>query len=178
MGDSLSAGYGIKPEQSWVALLQKRIQAEGYEYDVVNASVSGETTEGGLHRLPRALELHHPRLVLLELGANDGLRGLPLAMTRDNLGKMIAVARAAGATVVLMGMRLPPNYGARYNDEFMRLYGELAQRQALPFIPFFLSAVVTDRQLIQADGLHPTAAAQPKLLDTVWPKLKPLLKKP
>jgi acyl-CoA thioesterase-1 len=176
MGDSLSAGYGINPEQSWVSLLQKRLQSEGYEYEVVNASVSGETTEGGLHRLPRALELHHPQIVMLELGANDGLRGLPLAGTRENLEKMIAASRALGATVILMGMRIPPNYGPRYTDEFMKLYTDLAKRDSLAFIPFFLRSVVTDRSLVQADGLHPTAEAQPKLLDTVWPDLKPLLK--
>ena len=176
MGDSLSAGYGIRPEQSWVALLQKRLQSEGYEYEVVNASVSGETTEGGLHRLPRALELHHPRIVLLELGANDGLRGLPLEGTRDNLEKMIGASRAAGATVILMGMRIPPNYGPRYTDAFVNLYKDLAKRDSLTFIPFFLSSVITDRSLIQADGLHPTAEAQPKLLETVWPSLKPILK--
>lgn len=177
MGDSLSAGYGINPEQSWVALLQKRLQSEGYEYEVVNASVSGETTEGGLNRLPRALSLHHPRIVMLELGANDGLRGLPVPGTRENLEKMIAASRTIGATVILMGMRIPPNYGPRYTDEFMKLYTDLAKRDALTFIPFFLSSVVTDRSLVQADGLHPTAEAQPKLLDAVWPVLKPMLKK-
>jgi len=177
MGDSLSAGYGIKPEQSWVALLQKRLQSEGYEYEVVNASVSGETTEGGVHRLPRALELHHPQILMLELGANDGLRGLPLSGTRANLEQMIALARTAGAAVILMGMRIPPNYGPRYTEEFMRMYPDLAQREALTFIPFFLSSVVGDTSLIQADGLHPTAQAQPKLLETIWPALKPILKK-
>ena len=176
MGDSLSAGYGIRPEQSWVSLLQKRIQAEGYEHEVVNASISGETTEGGLKRLPRALTLHAPSVTLLELGANDGLRGLPLAVVRGNLEKMISAAKTAGSRVVLMGMRIPPNYGPRYTEEFLHLYEHLAKKESLTFIPFFLSSIVADRNLIQQDGMHPTADAQPKLLEAVWPTLKPLLR--
>ena len=176
-GDSLSAAYGLAPAQGWVALLQQRLHAQGYGYDTVNASISGETTSGGLARLPRALTLHHPDIVLLELGANDGLRGLPLDATRDNLGQMIRLCRAAGAQVLLIGIQLPPNYGPRYGDPFAALYGELAMRWQLPLVPFLLAKVALHPDLMQEDGLHPTAAGEPQVLDTVWPHLMPMLAK-
>jgi acyl-CoA thioesterase I len=177
LGDSLSAGYGLKPAQGWVALLEKRLQDQGYEYRVVNASISGETSGGGLQRLPRALEMHKPQVVIVELGANDGLRGLSVALTRDNIAKIVAGARQAGAQVLLVGMRLPPNYGPRYTNEFMSMYREIATTSHVALVPFLLQSVALKPGLMQADGLHPTAQAQPALLDTVWPELSPLLKK-
>jgi acyl-CoA thioesterase-1 len=177
LGDSLSAGYGLKPAEGWVALLEKRLQTQGYEYRVVNASVSGETSGGGLQRLPRALELHKPAVVVVELGANDGLRGLSVALTRDNLTKIVTAARQTGAKVVLVGMQLPPNYGPRYTNDFMRMYGEIAKANHAALVPFLLQSVALNPVLMQADGLHPTAQAQPTLLDTVWQVLKPLLEK-
>ncbi len=176
LGDSLSAAYGLRANEGWVALLQKRLQAEGYGYRVVNASVSGETSAGGLQRLPRALELHKPSIVILELGANDGLRGLQLAGTRRNLERMVALSKAAGATVMLVGMRMPPNYGPRYTAEFTRMYARIAAREKLVLVPFFLEQVALRSELMQADGLHPTAQAQPILLNTLWPALAPLLR--
>jgi acyl-CoA thioesterase-1 len=177
LGDSLSAGYGIRSSQGWVALLEQRLQTQGYGYKVVNASVSGETTGGGLQRLPRALELHRPAVVIVELGANDGLRGLNISLTRDNLTKIVAESRKSGAEVVLVGMRLPPNYGPRYSTDFMRMYREIATENKVALVPFLLESVALDTDLMQADGLHPTAEAQPALLETVWPVLSPLLKK-
>ena len=177
LGDSLSAGYGLSPGQGWVALLEKRLSAQGYEYQVVNASVSGETTAGGLERLPRALQLHKPDLVIVELGANDGLRGLPVPLTRTNLDKIVGLARGAGARVLLLGMRLPPNYGPRYSTEFTRMFEELARERKIDLLPFFLQSVALDPGMIQDDGLHPNARAQPALLEAVWPRLVPLLSK-
>jgi len=174
-GDSLSAGYGIDPEQGWVKLLARQLTAQGYEYRVVNASVSGETTGGGQSRLPRALQLHRPEIVVLELGANDGLRGLPAAQVRSHLESMISLSRQQGAKVLLLGMRVPPNYGPEYAASFHAVFDDLASKYALPFVPFFLEAVALDSTLIQNDNLHPNAAAQPKLLAGVWPALKPLL---
>ena len=176
-GDSLSAAYNLRIDQGWVALLQKRLQAQGYGYETVNASISGETTSGGLARLPRALALHRPAIVILELGANDGLRGLPLEQTRDNLAQMIELAERAGAKVLLIGIRLPPNYGPRYGDEFAMIYGELARRLHLPLVPFLLQGVALNPQLMQSDGLHPDAAGERPVLDTVWRYLAPLLQK-
>ncbi|HTY95039.1 MAG TPA: arylesterase [Steroidobacteraceae bacterium] len=175
-GDSLSAAYGLQPEQGWVALLQRRLQAQGYEYRIINASVSGETSSGGLERLPHLLKLHQPAVVLLELGANDGLRGLPLQTVHDNLGRMLTLARNAGARVLLLGIRLPPNYGPRYGNGFADLYATLARQYHVPWVPFLLEGVALDPALMQADGLHPVAAGEPKVLDTVWPALVPLLK--
>jgi acyl-CoA thioesterase-1 len=177
LGDSLSAAYGIKPAQGWVALLQKRLQDQGYGQRVVNASVSGETSSGGLQRLPRALQLHKPGIVIIELGSNDGLRGLPLSVTRDNLTKMVAAAKKAGAEVVLVGMQMPPNYGVRYTAEFAALFRELATRNGLALVPFLLESVALNDKLMQADGLHPNVNGQPIILDNVWPHLEPLLKK-
>jgi acyl-CoA thioesterase-1 len=176
LGDSLSAGYGIKPAQGWVALLEQRLREQGYGYRVVNASVSGETSGGGLQRLPRTLELHQPAVVVVELGANDGLRGLSVPLTRDNLTKIVAESKQAGARVLLIGMRLPPNYGPRYTNDFTNMYRDIATTSKVALVPFLLQSVALKPDLMQADGLHPTAPAQPALLDTVWPQLKPLLK--
>jgi len=177
LGDSLSAGYGIKPAQGWVALLEQRLREQGYGYRVVNASVSGETSGGGLQRLPRALELHQPAVVIVELGANDGLRGLSVALTSDNLTKIVAGSKQSRAQVLLIGIRLPPNYGPRYTNDFMKMYRDIAASAKVPLVPFLLQSVALNPGLMQADGLHPTAPAEPALLETVWPQLKPLLKK-
>ena len=177
LGDSLSAGYGIKPAQGWVALLEQRLREQGYGYRVVNASVSGETSGGGLQRLPRTLELHQPAVVIVELGANDGLRGLSVPLTTDNLAKIVDESKKAGAQVLLIGMRLPPNYGPRYTNDFTRMYQGIATTGKVPLVPFLLQSVALKTELMQADGLHPTAPAQPALLETVWPQLKPMLKR-
>jgi acyl-CoA thioesterase I len=174
-GDSLSAAYGLRPEEGWVALLTQRLKAQGYGYDIVNASVSGETSSGGRERLSRALELHHPGVVILELGANDALRGLPLALTRENLGAMVQQAQAAGARVLLVGLRLPPNYGARYTEQFASIFPSLASQYHLPLVPFLLEKVALDPTRMQADGLHPNAQGEPPVLETLWPYLRPLL---
>jgi len=177
LGDSLSAALGIRPEQGWVALLAQRLQAQGYGYQIVNASVSGETTSGGLERLPRALQLHQPGTVILELGANDGLRGLPVDQTRENLAHMVRLSQAAGARVLLVGMRIPPNYGPRYTEQFARMFPELANQYHLPLVPFLLEKVALDPTRMQQDGMHPNARGEPPVLETLWPYLKPLLKK-
>jgi acyl-CoA thioesterase-1 len=177
LGDSVSAGYGLAIGEGWVSLLQSRLRSQGYGYRVVNASVSGETTTGGLARLPRALSVHRPQIVVLELGGNDGLRGLPLETSRANLEKMIRVSKTAGAQVVLLGMKMPPNYGPRYTQGFERIFAELARTHRLPFEPFFLDKIALVPGMLQADGLHPTAKAQPAMLDSVWPVLKPLLRR-
>ena len=177
LGDSLSAAYGIRVEEGWVSLMQKRLTSQGYGYRVVNASVSGETTAGGLARLPRALQLHRPAIVILELGGNDGLRGLPLEQVRTNLDSMIRQSRAAGARVLLTGMRVPPNYGPVYTEKFHALYTDLARRYRLSLVPFLMEDVALDKTLLQADGLHPNERGQPVLLDEIWPLLQPLLKR-
>jgi acyl-CoA thioesterase-1 len=177
VGDSLSAGYGVPVDATWVALLERRLTNQGYGYRVVNASISGDTTGGALNRLPRALELHRPAIVILELGGNDGLRGLPLKQVRANFEAMLTQVRAAGARPVLVGMRMPTNYGPAYADGFHALYGELAKKYDAPHLDFFLDKVALDPSLMQADGIHPTTAAQPILLDNLWPVLKPVLKK-
>jgi acyl-CoA thioesterase-1 len=176
-GDSLSAAYGLRPEQGWVALLDKRLRAQGYGYTVVNASVSGETTSGGLQRLPRALELNKPQILILELGANDALRGLPLANAKDNLSKMVEMGQKAGARVLLVGMRMPPNYGPKYTADFVQMYADLSARYRAPLVPFLLESVALDSSRMQEDGLHPNALGEPEVLDTLWPQLVPLLKK-
>lgn len=175
LGDSLSAAYGIETRAGWVSLLQHRLTTRKYNYRVVNASISGETTRGGLARLPSLLAEHKPRLVIVELGANDGLRGLPLAEMRANLDSMVTLAQRARARVVLLGMRLPPNYGPIYTAQFHQIYLDLTQRYDLVGVPFFLADVATQRHLMQPDGLHPTAAAQARLLETVWPALESTL---
>lgn len=176
LGDSLSAGFGLAPGQGWVTLLQRRLSAEGYGYQVVNASISGDTTDGGLRRLPRILAQHRPDVVLIELGGNDGLRGTPIVVMRRNLSAMISLVREAGARAVLASMRIPPNYGDRYTSEFAGVYAEIAAETGTPLIGFLLDGVALDRKLMQADGIHPNEAGQPKLLDNAWPGLKPVLR--
>jgi acyl-CoA thioesterase-1 len=177
-GDSISAGYGLeRVQQGWVALLQTRLKEQEYGYDVINASVSGETTAGGLARLPRALALHHPKIVILELGGNDGLRALPIAQMRANLAQMADLAAAEGARVLLLGIRMPPNYGPDYTEQFRASYVALAREKKLPLVPFLLNDVALSPDLMQADGIHPNALGEPKVLDNVWPALKPLLQK-
>ncbi|WWF03707.1 arylesterase [Methylococcus capsulatus] len=174
LGDSLSAGYGLSDSrQGWVALLQERLRPRNIT--VVNASIPGDTSAGGVARLPAALAAHHPRIVILELGANDGLRGLPPAALKANLGAMIDEARLAGAEVLLLGMKLPPNYGFRYADAFERVYQELAGEKQVQLLPFFLDGVGGNEHLLQSDGLHPNAEAQPILMKNVLDKLEPLL---
>lgn len=177
-GDSLSAAYGMALDQGWVALLQQRLQQQGYPHRVVNASVSGETTKGALSRLPAELKRHRPALVLIELGANDGLRGQPTKAMRENLRRMADLSRKAGAKPVLFEMRLPANYGPQYTEDFRQSFGTVAQAEKLPLVPFFMAAIALQPEWFLNDGIHPTAAAQPKLLDAVWPTLKPLLGKP
>ena len=177
-GDSISAGYGLaRVEQGWVELLKTRLKEQGYGYQVVNASVSGETTAGGLARLPRALELHHPGIVILELGGNDGLRALPIAQMRANLTQMATLAGAAGAKVLLLGMRMPPNYGPQYTEQFAMVFSDLAREKKVPLVPFLLTDIALSATLLQGDDIHPNALGQPVLLDNVWPQLKPLLHK-
>ena len=176
-GDSLSAAYGLRADQGWVALLQKRLKEQGYVYRVVNASVSGETTSGGKARLERALAQHRPQIVVLELGANDGLRGLPVKEAKSNLETMLGTIEASGARTLLVGIMIPPNYGARYAGSFSAMYGELAVSRKVPVVPFLLDGVALDPALMQADGLHPNAAGQPRLLDNVWPQLQKLLQR-
>jgi acyl-CoA thioesterase I len=175
-GDSLSAGYGLKSGEEWPALLQQRLAAQGSSITVVNASISGETTTGGLARLPSALASAKPRWVILELGANDGLRGYPLKTMHDNLVAMIEKATHAGAKVMLVGMYAPPNYGKPYTEGFARQFSNIAADQKLVFVPFLLEPVVLQDDLMQQDGLHPVAAGQPLLLDWLWPKIETLLK--
>jgi len=177
LGDSLSAGYGIPVEQGWVARLQRRLDAEGYGYAVVNASVTGETTVGALERLPRALARHKPALVVIELGGNDGLRGLPVAELRTNLEALVRTSREAGARVLLAAVRMPPNYGPQYTEKFYAVYEGVARDLRVPWVPFFLEGIALREDLFQDDGIHPDLAAQPILLDNVWPVLEPLLKR-
>jgi acyl-CoA thioesterase I len=176
-GDSLSAAYGLRVDQGWVALLQKRLDEQGYGYRVVNASVSGETTSGGKARLERSLSQHQPAIVVLELGANDGLRGLPVAGARSNLEAMIGAIRASGAMLLLIGIEMPPNYGVQYAKAFSAVYGDIAKAQRVPLVPFLLDGIALDPALMQADGLHPNADGQPRVLDNVWPSLQKLLRR-
>jgi len=175
-GDSISAGYGLSDvTQGWVAMLQRKLHEAGYGYQVVNASVSGETTAGGLARLPRALALHHPKIVILELGGNDGLRALPIAAMRANLASMVRLARDSGAEVLLLGMRIPPNYGQDYTGQFYDSYAATAKEFKLPLVPFLLDGIALTPSLMQADDIHPNEQGQPRLLANVWTELKPLL---
>jgi acyl-CoA thioesterase I len=179
MGDSLSAAYGLdSPSQGWVALLQAKLKAQGYDYTVVNASVSGETSGGGLTRFPQALANAKPSIVILELGANDGLRGLPVSEMRANLGKMLGLVRQAGARAVLVSMLMPPNYGKPYVQGFAATYPALAKQYKVPLTTFLLAGVADHRELMQADGLHPQAKAESQVLDNIWPSLAPLLHLP
>jgi acyl-CoA thioesterase-1 len=176
-GDSLSAAYGIPQNQGWVALLQNKLREEKLPYDVINASISGETTSGGLTRIDAALKQIQPQIVILELGANDGLRGLPIKTTRDNLARMVQKIQKNGARVLLVGMKMPPNYGAKYIAEFSATYPQLAKTHQAGLVPFMLEHVAAKPDLIQLDGLHPNALGQPIILNNIWPALKPLLKK-
>ena len=176
LGDSLSAGYGIAQESAWPALLEKRLQQKQFDYKVINASISGETLGGGRSRLAGALARQSPQIVIIALGSNDGLRGLPISTLRENLLAMIDTAQQAQARVLLIGQRLPPNYGA-YASEFQQVFGEVAKARKTAFVDFLLAEIATRRELFQADNLHPTAEAQPILLDTVWKGLAPLLVK-
>lgn len=175
VGDSISAGFGLDTRKGWVALLEQRLKQEGFEDKVVNASISGDTSAGGLARLPAALATHKPDVVVIELGGNDGLRGQPPAQLQQNLASMIRQSRDSGAKVLLLGMQIPPNYGKRYVEAFAKVFGDVAQKEKVPFVPFFLEGVGGHPELMQADGLHPAVAAQDKLLENVWPTLKPLL---
>ena len=168
IGDSLSAGYGIDLEDGWVSLLQNRLTEQEYGYRVVNASISGDTTTGGVTRLPRALELHQPDIVLIELGGNDGLRGTPIHVVKDNLAAMIQAAQENGAEVVLAGMQMPPNYGADYAEDFADVYKDLAAEYETALIDFFLAGVALDPNMMQADNLHPNKKGQPLLLENAW----------
>ncbi|AUM01484.1 MAG TPA: arylesterase [Pseudothauera hydrothermalis] len=174
-GDSLSAGYGLRPDQAWPTLLQTRLAREGFPHRVVNASVSGETSAGGRSRLPAALARYRPDVLILALGANDGLRGLPPEHLADNLGAMIEAAHRAGARVLLAGMQMPPNYGPVYTRRFAETFARVAQAHKVALLPFLLEGFAERRALFQPDGLHPTADAQPLILDNVWPRLMPLL---
>ncbi|MNH72458.1 Arylesterase precursor [compost metagenome] len=175
LGDSLSAGYQMPAEQSWPALLNEKWQQQGGEHKLINASISGETTQGGLARLPALLEEHKPDWVLIELGGNDGLRGFAPAITRANLTKMVALAKASQTKTVLTQIQLPRNYGARYLQQFEQIFPELAQANALPLMPFFLDDIVLRPELMMNDGIHPTAAAQPQIRDRVARFIEPLL---
>lgn len=175
LGDSLSAAYGIELQDGWVAMLQQRIRNEALPHEVVNASISGETTAGGLARLPELLQRHEPALVLIQLGGNDGLRGQPVARLADNLARLVELSAAAGAQAVLFEMMIPPNYGPAYTERFTRSFNEVGERLEVPVVPFFLMAIAQDAGRFQADGIHPTAEAQPELLDAVWPYVEPLL---
>lgn len=175
LGDSLSAAYGIALEDGWVARLQGRLQGLGLDYRVVNAGLSADTTAGGLARLPALLARHQPTVLILELGANDGLRGLRPAVIRENLAQCIRLGREAGSRVLLIGIQLPPNYGAAFNQVFQAVFQDLANSEGVPLVPSLLAGVAEDRTLMQADDLHPNAKAQPRILDNVWPKLEPLL---
>jgi acyl-CoA thioesterase-1 len=175
LGDSLSSGYGLATEQSWVSLLEQRLAQEGYGYEVVNASIAGDTSAGGLARLPQLLARHRPAIVILELGGNDGLRGLPVEKLRANLERMIELARAAGARVVLTGIQIPPNYGPGYTKSLASVYTGLAKEQDLPLVDFLLEGVALHPELMQRDRIHPNARGQAVLFDNVWRVLEPLL---
>jgi acyl-CoA thioesterase-1 len=177
-GDSISAGYGLAHvERGWVEMLRVKLKNEGYGYQVINASVSGETTAGGLARLPRALALHHPQIVIIELGGNDGLRALPIDQMRTNLAKMVDLSTGVGARVLLLGIRMPPNYGVEFTEKFSSVFVDVAHDKKAPLVPFVLAGIALSPDLIQADGMHPNELGQPQLLANVWPGLKPILRK-
>lgn len=175
-GDSLSAGYGIAKQDAWPSLLETRLKDSGYSYAVVNASISGETTAGGRSRLPELLRQQQPKIVIIELGANDGLRGLPIAGMRDNLKFMVKQSQQAGARVMLVGMRIPPNYGRDYTEKFAATFTELSKEHKTALVPFLFEGFALRPDAFQPDRLHPTAATQPLMLDTIWKQLKPLLR--
>ena len=176
-GDSLSSAYGIGPREGWVTLMEERLKQKKFDYNVVNASISGETTSGGATRIDEALARAKPGLVIVALGGNDGLRGLAASQIQANLTRIVEAARRRGARVLLLGIRMPPNYGPQYMREFEAVYTEVARRQKVPLVPFMLQGVADKRDLMQPDNIHPTAAAQPVILETVWKGLRPLLKK-
>lgn len=175
VGDSISAAHGIATEDGWVARLQRRLAQASYPHEVINASVSGDTTSSGRSRLPAALARHDPAIVVIQLGGNDGLRGLAPAAMRDNLAAMVERARGAGARLLLAGIRLPPNYGRAYIERFRAVYREVAERYGIAFVPKILDGIGERAAWMQADGIHPNAAGQARILDNVWPTLKPLL---
>ena len=175
-GDSLSAEYGLPRDTGWVKLLSDRLAKEAPQYSVVNASISGETTSGGRTRLPQLLQQHRPSIVVLQLGANDGLRGLSLASMQENLAAMARAGRGAGARVLLIGMRIPPNYGRQYSERFAAIYAQLARDEKLALVPFLLDGFAENLEYFQADRIHPNERAQPRMLETVWPTLAPLLR--
>ncbi|MFZ3025091.1 arylesterase [Pseudomonas sp.] len=175
LGDSISAAFGLDTRQGWVSLLEQRLAAEGFDYQVVNASVSGDTSAGGLARLPTLLAEHRPQLVIVELGGNDGLRGQPPAQLQQNLAGIIQQSQKAGAKVLILGMKLPPNYGLRYTTAFADVFPKVASDTGATLVPFLLEGAAGVPSMVQSDGIHPTAEAQPRLLDNVWPMLKPLL---
>ena len=168
-GDSLSAGYGVDFDQTWVALLQTRLEAQGYEHRVINASISGETTEGGKTRINTALDNFSPNLVILELGGNDGLRGFPTEVIKENIRTIIEASQGHGAAIVILGIRIPTNYGTRYTQAFEGIYRELAEELNVPWIEFFMQGIALNEDLMQDDGIHPNEEAQPMLLDNAWP---------
>ena len=174
-GDSLSAGYGVDVDQTWVALLQSRLESQGYEHRVINASISGETTQGGMTRIDPALANFDPDLVILELGGNDGLRGFPAEVIRENIRTMIESSRNHGATVVILGIKIPTNYGPRYRQAFENIYSDLATELDVLWIEFFMEGVALNEELMQDDGVHPTTEAQPMLLDNAWPVIREAL---
>lgn len=175
VGDSLSSGYGLAADESWVSMLEQRVDAQGYEYDVVNASISGDTTSGGLARLPQLLEAHSPDIVVIELGGNDGLRGQPVGHLRSNLASMIELARQSGAEVILTGIRIPPNYGPAYTESLAAVYPELAREHDVPLVPFLMDGVALQRDLMQPDGIHPNEEGQVVMFENVWRVLEDLL---
>ena len=175
VGDSLSAAYGIEKRLGWVSLLERRLRARGIPFEVANASITGDTTRGGLSRLPAALDRFEPSVVVIALGGNDGLRGFAPAQTRANLRDMIRLSRDAGADVLLLGVKLPANYGKAYGDKFHRIFQDLATAEEVRVVPFFLEGVAETRELMQADGIHPDVDAQPRILDNVWAQLAPML---
>ena len=175
LGDSLSAAYGISEQHGWVALLQQQLASQDYPHQVINISISGDTTHGGISRLPAALTHHRPDILILALGANDGLRGAPIKRMKNNLTEMVSMAQQQQISVLLVGMQLPPNYGAHYNRMFSESFSEVAAQQHAELVPFLLQKIAQQRHYFQPDDLHPTAAAQPFILDVVWPKLQPLL---
>lgn len=175
VGDSISAAFGLDTRAGWVSLLQERLEQQGLDYQVINASISGETSSGGLARLPALLAEHQPQVVIIELGGNDGLRGQPLAQLQQNLATMVQRSQQAGAQVLLLGMRLPPNYGVKYTTAFAQVFDAVAQQQEVALVPFFLEGIAGVPGLMQRDGIHPTERAQPRLLELAWPELKPLL---
>ena len=175
LGDSLSAAYGMEVSQSWPSLLQARLTDNGYAYRVFNSSITGDTTQGGLARLPRLLEKHQPAVVILELGGNDGLRGLPLQVSNDNLSAMIEQSQSMNASVILAEMRIPPNYGRTYTEKFNQMFTSLTLQYGISLLPFLLDDIALQPDLMMADGIHPTAKAQPLVLEKVWLQLEPLL---